>query len=86
MNYGRCPTCGGAGKARERRPNGDTICENGHKHSSQAFHRHAESARRTRAEVEAALRDCYTREETRQSVSVPTWVVRWILLTHFPRG
>jgi hypothetical protein len=85
VNYGRCPTCGGEGRARERRPNGDTICVNGHKHSSQAFQRHAESARRTRAEVEDVLRDCASRAAD-QTVEVPTWAIRWILVTYFPRG
>lgn len=41
MSYGRCVTCGGKGVTRERRPNGDTVCENGHRHSSASFDRHA---------------------------------------------
>lgn len=86
MNYGRCPTCGGDGKARERRPNGDTICVNGHKHSSQAFQRHGESARRTRLEVEGALRDSAAREADSEFVSVPAWAIRWILYTYFPKN
>ena len=32
--YGYCPECGGAGVMRERRPNGDDKCTNGHKYSS----------------------------------------------------
>ena len=28
--YGYCPVCGGLGRSRERRPNGDARCENGH--------------------------------------------------------
>jgi hypothetical protein len=85
MDYGRCPTCGGVGRARERRPNGDTICVNGHKHSSQAFQRHAESARQRRAEVEGALRDAAARQDVHEFVSLPAWVVRWILYTYFPK-
>lgn len=27
--YGYCPKCGAPGKKRERRPNGNDICENG---------------------------------------------------------
>lgn len=47
MSYGRCVTCGAPGKTRERRPNGNTTCENGHTHSSAAFDRHAASARKS---------------------------------------
>ena len=32
--YGYCPICCSATKARERRPDGDDICENGHKYPS----------------------------------------------------
>lgn len=32
--YGYCPTCGALGRARERRPNGDDLCDNGHKYPS----------------------------------------------------
>jgi hypothetical protein len=32
--YGYCPRCGGIGLSRERRPNGDDRCENGHKYPS----------------------------------------------------
>ena len=32
--YGYCPECGGAGVMRERRPNGDDKCTNGHKYPS----------------------------------------------------
>ena len=32
--YGYCPICGGAGVMRERRPNGDDKCTNGHKYPS----------------------------------------------------
>ena len=32
--YGYCPECGGAGVMRERRPNGDDKCINGHKYPS----------------------------------------------------
>ena len=32
--YGYCPVCGGAGVMRERRPNGDDKCTNGHKYPS----------------------------------------------------
>lgn len=36
--YGYCPVCGGLGRSRERRPNGDDRCENGHVYpSSQAL-------------------------------------------------
>lgn len=34
--YGYCPTCRAPGKARERRPDGDDICENGHKYPSKS--------------------------------------------------
>lgn len=32
--YGFCPQCGAPGKMRERRPNGDDVCERGHKYPS----------------------------------------------------
>lgn len=32
--YGYCPKCGAPGKQRERRPNGNDICENGHEYPS----------------------------------------------------
>lgn len=32
--YGYCPECGGVGVMRERRPNGDDKCTNGHKYPS----------------------------------------------------
>lgn len=32
--YGYCPFCGGNGATRERRPNGDDTCVNGHKYPS----------------------------------------------------
>jgi hypothetical protein len=32
--YGFCPICGSPGKTRERRMNGDDICEKGHKYPS----------------------------------------------------
>ena len=32
--YGYCPECGGAGVMRERRPNGDDKCTNGHRYPS----------------------------------------------------
>jgi hypothetical protein len=32
--YGYCPKCGAKGVTRERRPNGDDRCENGHKYPS----------------------------------------------------
>jgi hypothetical protein len=32
--YGYCPTCGGLGLSRERRPNGNDRCENGHEYQS----------------------------------------------------
>ncbi len=32
--YGFCPQCGAAGLFRERRPNGDDTCDNGHKYPS----------------------------------------------------
>ncbi len=32
--YGYCPKCGAAGQQRERRPNGDDICEKGCKYPS----------------------------------------------------
>ena len=33
-DYGSCPMCGAPGNSRERRPNGDDTCENGHKYPS----------------------------------------------------
>lgn len=33
-SYGYCPTCGGIVTMRERRINGDDICENGHRYPS----------------------------------------------------
>lgn len=30
VGYGRCPACGGKGVQRERRPDGNDTCENGH--------------------------------------------------------
>lgn len=89
MNYGRCPTCGGLGNARERRPNGDTICVNGHKHSSVAFQRHAESSAKVRGEIEEELR-CALRNAQRNDLdrcgAIPVWVIRWVLQTYFPKG
>jgi hypothetical protein len=32
--YGYCPTCGAIGVSRERRPNGDDRCSNGHVYAS----------------------------------------------------
>ncbi len=32
--YGRCPKCMGLGVTRERRPNGNDTCVNGHTYSS----------------------------------------------------
>lgn len=32
--YGFCPVCGGLGRSRERRPNGDDRCKNGHVYPS----------------------------------------------------
>jgi hypothetical protein len=32
--YGYCPTCGEPGSARERRPNGNDHCDNGHEYPS----------------------------------------------------
>lgn len=32
--YGWCPKCGATGTTRERRPNGDDICADGHKYPS----------------------------------------------------
>lgn len=29
-NYGYCPICGAPGKSRERRPDGNDVCERGH--------------------------------------------------------
>ena len=34
LPYGRCPHCHRPGKMRERRPNGNDICENGHEYPS----------------------------------------------------
>lgn len=34
--YGYCPTCGGLGLSRERRPNGNDRCENGHEYPSRS--------------------------------------------------
>ena len=34
--YGCCPQCGLPGKQRERRPNGNDICEAGHKYPSKS--------------------------------------------------
>ncbi len=34
MAYGYCPICGAKGRTRERRPNGNDKCENGHTYPS----------------------------------------------------
>lgn len=34
VGYGRCPLCGAAGRVRERRPNGNDTCVNGHVYPS----------------------------------------------------
>lgn len=34
MSYGKCPQCGANGLLRERRPNGNDKCENGHSYPS----------------------------------------------------
>lgn len=52
--YGRCPTCGAPGCNRERRPNGDDHCTNGHKYPS----RDAVAAPATPAVGEDAGADC----------------------------
>ena len=36
-NYGECPVCGDEGESRERRPNGYTVCVNGHKTKSSTW-------------------------------------------------
>ena len=36
MGYGYCPVCGGMGKSRERRIDGNDRCENGHIYPSKA--------------------------------------------------
>jgi hypothetical protein len=37
LGLGFCPTCGEPGNMMEKRPNGDTICTEGHKHPSVEF-------------------------------------------------
>jgi hypothetical protein len=32
--YGYCPECAAPGELRERRPNGNDVCKNGHKYPS----------------------------------------------------
>lgn len=32
--YGKCPKCGEKGICRERRPNGNDVCKEGHKYPS----------------------------------------------------
>ena len=44
--YGYCPVCGGAGIARERRPNGDDRCEAGHRYFSSSAISSEEAAER----------------------------------------
>ncbi len=40
IGYGRCPHCGSPGVERERRPNGNDKCSNGHVYpSASAIHR-----------------------------------------------
>ncbi|MGJ4952998.1 hypothetical protein [Bradyrhizobium sp. HKCCYLS20291] len=39
IGLGRCPTCGEPGHMMEKRPDGDTICAEGHKHPSKDFRR-----------------------------------------------
>ncbi len=36
VKYGYCPICGAAGKSRERRPDGNDVCANGHTYSSRS--------------------------------------------------
>lgn len=36
MSYGYCPECGKPGHCRERRPNGNDICEGGHTYPSKS--------------------------------------------------
>ena len=37
--YGYCPRCGQLGIARERRPNGNDRCKNGHEYPSRDAHK-----------------------------------------------
>ncbi len=37
LGLGRCPTCGEPGHMMEKRPNGNTICIDGHSHPSKEF-------------------------------------------------
>lgn len=37
--YGYCPICGRPGKQRERRPNGNDHCEDGHIYPSASAHK-----------------------------------------------
>ncbi|WP_315782426.1 hypothetical protein [Bradyrhizobium sp. SZCCHNPS1003] len=39
IGLGRCPTCGEPGHMMEKRPNGNTICIDGHSHPSSTFQR-----------------------------------------------
>ena len=38
--YGYCPKCGAPGRTRERRPNGNDLCENGHLYPSRQARNH----------------------------------------------
>jgi hypothetical protein len=53
MTYGRCITCGEPGVERERRPNGNTTCANGHTWTSATFDRHELSAQQIEASKNA---------------------------------
>ena len=41
--YGYCPKCGAPGRTRERRPNGNDLCENGHLYPSRQARSHLPS-------------------------------------------
>lgn len=50
MSYGYCPRCGSRGKLRERRPDGNDVCEAGHVYPSR------EATGRPRADALEAMR------------------------------
>ena len=59
MAYGYCPRCGSRGKLRERRPDGNDVCEAGHVYPSrEATGRpRADALEAMRAEVERLTRE-----------------------------
>jgi ssDNA-binding Zn-finger/Zn-ribbon topoisomerase 1 len=73
--YGNCPECGAAGKMREKRPNGNDICENGHKYASaSAVYAKTQTTARVENVVEGACPSCGTQMRLSSANGIPVHV------------